>query len=117
MAKAPPKLADRADAPCCTPSVKVSPRATKPYARLFKALGDETRLEMLGLIAASGMAELCACDIEGHFALSQPTISHHLKILRDAGLVTGERRGTWVYYSLDKDTLRLLSEFKALLGG
>jgi ArsR family transcriptional regulator len=94
----------------------VRPRSTQPYAKLFKALGDETRLEILGLLSAAG-AELCVCDIESHFELSQPTVSHHLKILREARLVTGERRGTWVYYALDRDTLRLLSEFQGLLGG
>jgi ArsR family transcriptional regulator len=117
MTKEPPKLNDRAsDKACCTPRAKVRPKATRPYAKLFKALGDETRLEMLGLLAAAG-AELCACDIESHFELSQPTISHHLKILREASLVTSERRGTWVYYMLSRDTLRLLPEFQALLGG
>ena len=116
MLKALPKLPDDATEPCCSPRVRPRPRSTRPYARLFKALGDETRLEILGLLAAAG-AELCACDIEGHFELSQPTISHHLKILREAGLVTGERRGTWVYYALDRSTLRLLLEFHGLVGG
>lgn len=111
-----PQLADVPAEPCCSPRVKPRPRSTRPYARLFKALGDETRLEILGLLAAAG-TELCACDIEGHFELSQPTISHHLRILREAGLVTGERRGTWVYYALDRGTLRLLVEFHALIGG
>ncbi|APR82549.1 Arsenical resistance operon repressor [Minicystis rosea] len=115
MAKALPKVIEPADASCCTPRAKLHPRATKPYVRLFKALGDETRLEMLGLLASAG-TELCVCDIESHFELSQPTISHHLKLLREAGLVTSERRGTWVYYALDKNTLRLLPEFHALLG-
>ena len=116
MAKELPKFAERAATPCCTPRGKLHARATRPYARFFKALADETRLEMLGLLAAAG-TELCACDLEGHFELSQPTISHHLKILREAGLVTAERRGTWIYYALDQDTLRLLPEIHALLGG
>jgi ArsR family transcriptional regulator, arsenate/arsenite/antimonite-responsive transcriptional repressor len=116
MVKASPKANEAAAAQCCTPRGKLRPRATKPYARLFKALSDETRLEMLGLLAASG-TELCVCDIESHFELSQPTISHHLRLLREAGLVTSERRGTWVYYALDRNTLRLLPEFHALLGG
>jgi len=101
---------------CCAPRPGVRPRAARPYVRLFKALADETRLEMLGLLAAAG-TDLCACDIEGHFTLSQPTISHHLKVLRDAGLVTAERRGTWVYYALDRRALQQLSEVEALLGG
>jgi len=99
---------------CCGPRAKVRARSTRPYAPLFKALADETRLEMLGLLAAAGN-EICACDIEAHFELSQPTISHHLKILREAGLIRGERRGTWVYYELDRDALKLLPEFHALL--
>ena len=115
MAKSLPQPIAPVAEPCCTPRNKPRPRATQPYARLFKALGDETRLEMLGLLAGAG-TELCACDIESHFELSQPTISHHLKILREAGLVTADRRGTWVYYALDKRTLRLLPEFSALLG-
>jgi ArsR family transcriptional regulator, arsenate/arsenite/antimonite-responsive transcriptional repressor len=116
MVKVLPMLSERAATPCCTPRGKLHARATRPYARFFKALADETRLEMLGLLAAAG-TELCACDIEANFELSQPTISHHLKILREAGLVTADRRGTWVYYALDKDTLRLLPEVYALLGG
>lgn len=102
---------------CCPTVPKLRPAATTAYAKLFKALGDETRLEMMGLLAAAAGAELCACDIESHFAFSQPTISHHLKILREAGLVTGERRGTWVYYAIDKSTLARLAEFQKLAGG
>jgi ArsR family transcriptional regulator, arsenate/arsenite/antimonite-responsive transcriptional repressor len=94
----------------------VRPKATRPYAKLFKALGDETRLEILGLLSAAG-AELCVCDIESHFDLSQATVSHHLKILREASLLTSERRGTWVYYALERGTLSLLTEFHKLLGG
>ena len=113
MIKEAPKLSPAA---CCPTRPKLRPASTKPYARLFKALGDETRLEMLGLLAAAG-SELCVCDIESHFDLSQPTISHHLKILKEAALVTAERRGTWVYYALSHGTLRMLAEFQALLGG
>jgi ArsR family transcriptional regulator len=101
---------------CCAPRPNLPTLSARPYARFFKALADETRLEMIGLLAAAG-SELCACDIESHFDLSQPTISHHLKILREAGLVTGERRGTWVYYALDKGALALLTEFQNLVGG
>ena len=101
---------------CCTPRKNLRPRLTKPYGKLFKALGDETRLEILGLLAAAGDGELCVCDIESHFELAQPTVSHHLKVLREARLVTSERRGTWVYYALDREALRLLPEFQALLG-
>ena len=91
-------------------------RATAGFAPLFKALGDATRLEMVGLLAAEGK-ELCVCDIESHFELGQPTVSHHLRILREAGVVTSERRGTWVYYSLERGTLERLAAFKAVLEG
>jgi ArsR family transcriptional regulator len=112
------KHTSRAEARCCTPRVPstIVARAAAAFTQVFRALGDETRLEMLGLLAAAG-TELCVCDIEAHFKLSQPTISHHLRILREAALVTAERRGTWVYYALDKSTLRRLPEFVALLGG
>jgi ArsR family transcriptional regulator len=117
MLKELPKLAGRVAASvCCPGGAKVRPKATAQYARLFKALGDETRLEMLGLLAAAG-AELCVCDIERQFDLAQPTVSHHLKVLREAGLVTSERRGTWVYYALDRGALGRLKEFQAMLGG
>jgi ArsR family transcriptional regulator len=109
-------LAEVAVEACCPTQPGLHPVPTTPYVKLFKALGDETRLEMMGLLAAAG-AELCACDIESHFSLSQPTISHHLKILREAGLITGERRGTWVYYAIDRAAVARLSEFQKLVGG
>ena len=67
-------------------------------ARAFKALGDPVRLRLLSLIAARGGAEVCVCDLTDAFEVSGPTISHHLKVLREVGLVDCERRGTWVYY-------------------
>jgi ArsR family transcriptional regulator, arsenate/arsenite/antimonite-responsive transcriptional repressor len=102
--------------PSCCGGSPARPKDAKPYAGLFKALGDETRLEVLALLAAASTRELCVCEIERHFELSQPTVSHHLRILRDANLVTAERRGTWVYYALRRDTLAQLGRFAALLG-
>ncbi|MFF0291574.1 ArsR/SmtB family transcription factor [Streptomyces sp. NPDC005262] len=67
-------------------------------ARTFKALSDPVRLRLLSLIASHEGGEACVCDLTGPFDVSQPTISHHLKMLREAGLVGSERRGTWVYY-------------------
>jgi ArsR family transcriptional regulator, arsenate/arsenite/antimonite-responsive transcriptional repressor len=75
---------------------------------VYRALGDPTRLEVFRLIAAQA-APLCVCDIVARFEVSQPTISHHLKILRDAGLVTVSRRGVWAYYAVDPAGLALLS--------
>ena len=88
---------------------------TTPYVKLFKALADANRLRMLSMIAAAAPTELCVYEIETHFELSQPTISHHLKLLREAGLLSGERRGTWVYYRLTPKTLDLLPAFVKLL--
>ncbi|WP_327071423.1 ArsR/SmtB family transcription factor [Kitasatospora sp. NBC_01302] len=72
--------------------------AAVDLARMFKALSDPVRLRLLSLIASHEGGEACVCDLTGPFDVSQPTISHHLKVLREAGLVDSERRGTWVYY-------------------
>lgn len=69
---------------------------------------------MVGLLAAHGEA-LCVCELESHFRLSQPTVSHHLRILREAGVVSAERRGTWIYYSLERGMRAQLRAFDALL--
>ena len=69
-------------------------------ARVFKALGDPVRLRLVSLIGAREGGEVCVCELTRAFDLSQPTISHHLKVLREAGLIDSERRGTWVYYRL-----------------
>lgn len=75
-------------------------------APMFKALGDPVRLRLASLIAAS--SEVCVCDLTPAFQLSGPTISHHLKVLREAGLVACERRGTWVYYHVVPEALQAL---------
>jgi ArsR family transcriptional regulator len=67
-------------------------------AGTFKALGDPVRLRLLSMIASAADGEICVCDLSEAFSLTGPTISHHLRILREAGLVHGVRRGTWVYY-------------------
>jgi len=76
---------------------------------MFKALGDPVRLRLLSLVASHLGGEACVCDISGSFDLSQPTISHHLKVLRQSGLLDCERRGTWVYYRVIPATLQQLS--------
>ena len=78
------------------------------FAPMFKALGDPVRLRLLSMIASAGGGEVCVCDLTGEFALTGPTISHHLKVLREAGLVDSDRRGTWVYYRLVPAALILL---------
>lgn len=74
----------------------------------FKALADPTRFEVFRLIVAQ-VAPICACDIVDRFSVSQPTIAHHLKVLRQAGLITATRRGVWVYYALDPQGMTILT--------
>jgi len=83
---------------CCPPlSVGALDDAqATAVAPMFKALGDPVRLRLMSMIASQ--SEACVCDLTGAFSVSGPTISHHLKVLREAGLVDSERRGTWVYY-------------------
>lgn len=86
--------------PCCAPLVRqlLAEDWAGDLARMFKALGDPVRLRLLSLVASSVGGEACVCDLAAPFALSQPTISHHLRVLREAGLLDCERRGTWVWY-------------------
>jgi ArsR family transcriptional regulator len=77
-------------------------------ARGFAALADPVRLKILSVLAAADSGEVCACDFIGPTGRSQPTVSHHLKVLTDAGLVTGERRGRWVWYALVPERLEAL---------
>jgi ArsR family transcriptional regulator len=83
----------------CCPPAQVDPSDRAEDAALFKALADPHRLTMLATLARAS-DEVCVCDFTGGLPLGQPTVSHHLRILRDAALVTCERRGTWVYYRL-----------------
>jgi ArsR family transcriptional regulator len=84
--------------------------AAVDLARGFKALGDPVRLRLLSLIAARAGNEVCVCDLTDAFDVKGPTISHHLKVLRDAGLIDCERRGTWVYYWIIPTALAPLSQ-------
>lgn len=99
------------DDPCCSPLVRepLTEDRAGELARTFKALGDPVRLRLLSLVASHAGGEACVCDISGSFDLSQPTISHHLKVLREAGLLDCERRGTWVYYWVLPAALQQLS--------
>jgi ArsR family transcriptional regulator, arsenate/arsenite/antimonite-responsive transcriptional repressor len=96
---------------CCTPLVRqpLDEESAADLARVFKALSDPVRLRLLSLIASYGGGEACVCDLMGTFDVSQPTISHHLRVLREAGLVDCERRGTWVYYWVLPGALTQLS--------
>lgn len=97
----PGRDAARADADACCPGLLTAPLGEDEavqLAKVFKALGDPVRLRLLSMIASRDGGEVCVCDLTPAFDLSQPTISHHLKLLRQAGLIDCERRGTWVYY-------------------
>jgi ArsR family transcriptional regulator, arsenate/arsenite/antimonite-responsive transcriptional repressor len=104
------RAADAASEACC-PSVLSSPLDALEASELatgFTALADPVRLQVLSILATSRAGEVCVCDFVEPLGKSQPTVSHHLKILASAGLVHGERRGKWVYYSLDRDRLAAL---------
>ena len=87
----------------------IDPAGADLLASRFKALGDATRLRLISLVAAHPDGEACVCDLIEPVGLSQPTVSHHLKILVDAGLLTREQRGKWAYYRLVPETLNALS--------
>ncbi len=92
---------------CCrSTSATLAPDEAARLARVFKALADPTRIAIVHRL--SGAESVCVCELTDAFELSQPTISHHLKQLRDAGLVESERRGTWAHYRLVPDALEQL---------
>ncbi|MDQ0376284.1 ArsR/SmtB family transcription factor [Amycolatopsis thermophila] len=96
---------------CCSPLVREplpEPQAAE-LAKGSKAAGDPVRLRLLSLIASHVGGEICVCDLTRAFTLTGPTISHHAKVLREAGLITGERRGTWIYYRVQPGPLSRLS--------
>jgi ArsR family transcriptional regulator len=95
----------------CTPIVEdpLPESVAVDLAPRFKALGDPTRLRLLSLIASAPDGEICVCYLIEPFDVAGPTISHHLKVLREAGLIEGERRGTWIYYRAVPAALRELS--------
>ena len=88
-------------AACCTPasSSAISEADAVQLARTLKALADPARLRLLSLIAANDGGEACVCDLTEPLGLSQPTVSHHLKVLTDAGLISREKRGVWAYFT------------------
>jgi ArsR family transcriptional regulator len=99
-----------ADAACC-PSVfaaRLGASEAEDLATAFRALGDPVRLQVLSMLAEAPTGEICVCDFVGPLGKTQGTISHHLKVLGDAGLVHGDRRGKWVWYSLDRQRVGAL---------
>jgi ArsR family transcriptional regulator len=101
---------------CCSPMLKqpLTADAAEGIAPLLKALGDPVRLRLISLVAAYDGQEACVCDLNDAFDLSQPTISHHLKVLHEVGLLDRSKRGVWVYYKVRSDALASLG---ALIGG
>ena len=101
---------------CCTPkAVKpLPPRRAERITAVAKALADTNRVEILRLLARQP-GPLCACDVVEHFDLSQPTVSHHLKVLREAGLLSSSRRGLWTFYAPHPRAAKALAAFTALL--
>lgn len=97
---------------CCSPVTggALSVADAERLARMFKALGDPTRVRLLSLIAAHPEREACICDLVEPVGLTQPTVSHHMKQLVDAGIVEREQRGRWAYYRLVDGTLTGLSD-------
>ena len=104
MSKHPKTVADDRLAGCTPLGIEpMDSEHAEVVADLLKALADPVRLRLMSIIAA--VDEACVCDLTEPFSLSQPTISHHLRVLREAGLVESERRATWVYYRARSDTL------------
>jgi ArsR family transcriptional regulator len=101
---------------CCTPVTRepLTEDAAARIAPLLRAIADPVRLRLVSLVASHADGEACVCDLNDAFDLSQPTISHHLKLLHEAGLLDREKRGVWVYYRVNAGAL---ADLAALLGG
>ena len=107
-----PKQKRPAGEACCEPVVypDVERRQAERMARLAKALGDSVRLQLVDVLRQHA-GKVCVCELVPLFDLSQPTVSHHLKVLREAGIVGSERQGLWAYYYVVPDALEELSEW------
>ncbi|WP_405689886.1 ArsR/SmtB family transcription factor [Streptomyces sp. NBC_01185] len=105
-----PVLDPEAVVPCCPPLTagELSAEDAERMAATFKALSDPVRLRLFSKVASHPGGEACVCDIQD-VGVSQPTVSHHLKKLREAGLLTSERRGTWVYYQVAPSVVAAMS--------
>jgi ArsR family transcriptional regulator len=101
---------------CCAPVTRepLSAEAADRIVPLVKALADPVRLRLVSLVAAHADGEACVCELNEAFELSQPTISHHLRLLHEAGILEREKRGVWVYHRVNT---RALSDLAAVLGG
>lgn len=98
-----PLITDATDLVACCPPLSTSPLPAEgavPLAKAFAALGDPVRLRLLSLLMTADGGQVCACDLVEPVGKSQPTVSHHLKVLRNAGLVSATRRGTYIWYAV-----------------
>ncbi|BAZ38240.1 transcriptional regulator [Calothrix sp. NIES-4101] len=100
---------------CCSPLLSgiIQPDEAAQMAAVFRVLGEPARLRLLSIIAMQPNQEVCACELVEPLGLSQPTVSHHLKVLHESGLLAKERRGTWIYYQLIPEQLAAIQ--KALI--
>jgi ArsR family transcriptional regulator, arsenate/arsenite/antimonite-responsive transcriptional repressor len=107
-----PKQKRLAGEPCCEPVAypDIEREAAERMGRIAKALGDPIRMQLLDVLRKHA-GQVCVCELVPLFDLSQPTVSHHLKVLRDAGIVGSERRGLWAYYYVNPGALEEISEW------
>lgn len=105
-------LLDQATTPCCEPlsAGRLDADQATALARRLKLLADPTRLRLLSMLLDSERGEACTCDLIEPLGLSQPTVTHHLQRLAEAGIVHGERRGRWTYYSVDKTAIDTITD-------
>jgi len=101
---------------CCSPLAggALTDAEARALAQTFKALADPTRLRLLSMVLAGDGGEACVCQLTEPLGLTQPTVSHHLKVLKDAGLLTSERRGSWVWYAAVPEALAAAARTLAL---
>jgi ArsR family transcriptional regulator, arsenate/arsenite/antimonite-responsive transcriptional repressor len=104
-------LIDAGEGACCEPLARepLPPAGAGELAPLFKAVADPVRLRLLSLIACHDGGESCVCDLLDAFDVTAPSVSYHLKILREAGLISSQRRGTWVYYRVNPGVMARMS--------
>lgn len=116
MSKSSLELSPTETVACCSPLTKepLSAESADHIAPLLKALADPVRLRLMSLVASHAEGEACVCDLNDAFDLSQPTISHHLKVLHEVGLLDRSKRGVWVFYKVKPDAL---TDLASLLGG
>ncbi|MGH3478811.1 MAG: metalloregulator ArsR/SmtB family transcription factor [Nocardioidaceae bacterium] len=105
-------LIGQTTAPCCEPLAagRLDAEQATALARRLKLLADPTRLRLLSMLLDSDSGEACTCDLIEPLGLSQPTVTHHLQRLAEAGIVHGERRGRWTYYSVDRTAIDTITD-------